>query len=409
MNIELIDFVKAKERIENVLHPTELDYSRTFSNMTGGNIYIKKENDQKTGSFKVRGATNKIASMIENGNKSNVVAASAGNHAQGVALAASKFGIKATIVMPKTAPIAKIDATKGYGANVVLAGSCYDDSYKKAIEICNEENAIFLHPYDDLEVITGQGTLALEILDQLPNTDIIIVPAGGGGLLAGVSTAAKHINPKVKVYGVQASGANAIVQSFKKKSKIVTETSKTIADGIAVKNPGDKTLQLIYQNVDGMLEVSDSEIADAVLMLIERCKTIVEPSGAAPIAAVLSNKIDVKGKNVVCVASGGNIDATSISSIIEKGLYARNRKFEATILINDGDHSLINALQIIQNTGSKVLAVEGARNSLLIDNETERIYLVLEASGDDHKNQILQALNDEGFNAKEIVEKQYLV
>lgn len=409
MNIELIDFVKAKERIENVLHPTELDYSRTFSNMTGGNIYIKKENDQKTGSFKVRGATNKIASMIENGNKSNVVAASAGNHAQGVALAASKFGINATIVMPKTAPIAKIDATKGYGANVVLAGSCYDDSYKKAIEICNEENAIFLHPYDDLEVITGQGTLALEILDQLPNTDIIIVPAGGGGLLAGVSTAAKHINPKVKVYGVQASGANAIVQSFNKKSKIVTETSKTIADGIAVKNPGDKTLQLIYQNVDGMLEVSDSEIADAVLMLIERCKTIVEPSGAAPIAAVLSKKIDIKGKNVVCVASGGNIDVTSISSIIEKGLYARNRKFEATILINDGDHSLISALQIIQNTGSKVLAVEGARNSLLIDNETERIYLVLEASGDDHKNQILQALNDEGFNAKEIVEKQYLV
>ncbi len=308
MDIELKDFETAQERLRPILHHTELDLSSTFSAMTGGKIYLKCENRQKTGSFKIRGASNKIAAMIERGERCPVVASSAGNHAQGVACAAKKFGIPATIVMPKTAPIAKAQATEGYGAKVVLAGDCYDDAYARACEICREEGAAFLHPYNDLEVIAGQGTLGLEVLGDLPSVDIVIVPAGGGGLLAGVAAAIKQVNPRVKVYGVQAEGADAIARSFREGKLVTTDTASTIADGIAVKAPGDISVELIRRYADGVLTVSDTAIADAILLLLERCKQVVEPAGATPLAAVLSGALDVKGKRVVCVLSGGNIE-----------------------------------------------------------------------------------------------------
>ena len=245
MNIDLRDIERAAERLKPILHRTELDSSATFSAMTGGEVYLKCENRQKTGSFKIRGASNKIASMIARGESCPVVASSAGNHAQGVAYAAKRFGIPATIVMPKAAPIAKVQATEGYGAKVVLAGDCYDDAYACARRICEEEGAAFLHPYNDPEVIAGQGTLALEILGDLPYVDVIVVPAGGGGLLAGVAAAVKQLNPRVKVYGVQAEGADAIARSFREKQLVSTDSTATIADGIAVKSPGDIAFELI--------------------------------------------------------------------------------------------------------------------------------------------------------------------
>ena len=291
-----MDFEKARKRLEPILHHTNLDLSSTFSAMTGGEIYLKCENAQKTGSFKIRGASNKIASLVESGNGCAVVASSAGNHAQGVAYAANRFGIPATIVMPKAAPIVKVQATEGYGARVVLAGDCYDDAYAEACRICKEEGALFLHPYNDEDVMEGQGTLGLEILDDLPDVDMIIVPAGGGGLLAGVASAVKSVRPDVEVCGVQSEGADAIARSFKEKKLISTNSAATIADGIAVKQPGDKTVEIINKYADNVVTVSDTEIADAVLLLMERCKQIVEPAGATPVAAVLSGKLDVKGK-----------------------------------------------------------------------------------------------------------------
>lgn len=318
MEIPLQEFERAAQRLKGVLHHTELDLSATFSAMTGGNIYLKYENSQKTGSFKIRGASNKIAALVERGETGAVVASSAGNHAQGVAYAAHRFGIPATIVMPKTAPIAKAKATEGYGANVVLAGDCYDDAYAKACEICEQEHATFLHPYNDPEVIAGQGTLGLEILGDLPTADIVIVPAGGGGLLAGVAACIKQINPRVQVIGVQAEGADAIAQSFHSHSYVQTDSVATIADGIAVKAPGDITVPLIQKYADDVVTVSDLEISEAVLLLMERCKQIVEPSGAAPVAAVLKGKVDVKGKNVVCLLSGGNIDVSFIQCIMSR-------------------------------------------------------------------------------------------
>ena len=397
MNIELSQIELAAERLKPILHHTELDLSSTFSAMTGGRVYLKCENRQKTGSFKTRGASNKIAAMIERGEKCSVVASSAGNHAQGVAYAASRFGIPATIVMPKAAPIAKVQATAGYGARVVLDGDCYDDAYARALRICEEEGAAFLHPYNDPEVIAGQGTLGLEILADLPYVDMIVVPAGGGGLLAGVACAVKQINPRVKVYGVQAEGADAIARSFKEKKLVCTDSAATIADGIAVKAPGDITVELINRYADGVVTVSDSEIANAILLLIERCKQVVEPAGATPLAAVLSGKLDVKGRRVVCVMSGGNIDVSFIQSIIERGLVARHRriKFIATLLDRPG--SLVQLLNVLADSGANILTVEHDKlNAGLNPNETN-VHIACEVGGEEHGRAVIDALRQRGF------------
>ena len=397
MELELKDFELAQERLKPILHHTELDLSSTFSSMTGGKIYLKCENRQKTGSFKIRGASNKIAAMVERGEKCSVVASSAGNHAQGVAYAAKKFGIPATIVMPKAAPIAKVQATEGYGAKVVLAGDCYDDAYARACEICREEGATFLHPYNDLEVIAGQGTLGMEILGDLPAVDIVIVPAGGGGLLAGVAAAVKQLNPRVKVYGVQAEGADAIAQSFREGRLITTESASTIADGIAVKAPGDITVELIRRYADGVLTVSDTEIADAILLLLERCKQVVEPAGATPLAAVLSGRLDVKGKRVVCVLSGGNIDVSFIQSIIERGLVARHRRIKFVVTLVDRPGSLMQMLGVISSAGANILQLEHDKLSEGLNPNETNVHVSLEVGGEEHGDAVIGALREKGY------------
>ena len=396
VEIPLQEFERAAQRLKGVLHHTELDLSATFSAMTGGNIYLKYENSQKTGSFKIRGASNKIAALVERGETGAVVASSAGNHAQGVAYAAHRFGIPATIVMPKTAPIAKAKATEGYGANVVLAGDCYDDAYAKACEICEQEHATFLHPYNDPEVIAGQGTLGLEILGDLPTADIVIVPAGGGGLLAGVAACIKQINPRVQVIGVQAEGADAIAQSFHSHSYVQTDSVATIADGIAVKAPGDITVPLIQKYADDVVTVSDLEISEAVLLLMERCKQIVEPSGAAPVAAVLKGKVDVKGKNVVCLLSGGNIDVTSLSRVIDRGLMNSGRSASLLIELIDKPGQLKEISSIIADCGGNVTGVHYEKgNTESINGCFLRIEM--ETRDNNHVKTIKNALREAGF------------
>ncbi len=400
MDLEFNDFEKAAERLAPLIHHAELDRSTTFSKMAGGSVYLKCENRQRTGSFKIRGAGNKIASMIERGEHNPVVASSAGNHAQGVAYAASRFGIPATIVMPVSAPIAKVQATEGYGAKVVLAGSCYDDAYAEACAICEREQAKFLHPYDDEEVIAGQGTLGLEMLYDLPSVDNIVVPAGGGGLLAGVSTAVKTINPRVRVIGVQAEGADAIAQSFKAGKRIVTESAGTIADGIAVKAPGEKTVELINRYADDVVTVSDTQIADAILLLMERCKQVVEPAGASSLAAVLNGKIDTAGKRTIALLSGGNIDVSFIASLIERGLVARGRRIKLFVRLMDHPGSLMNLLSIIAESRANILTVEHDKLvSGLNPNETS-VHIACEVGGKEHARQLVRDITAGGYQVE---------
>ena len=398
MELKLQDIELAAQRLRPVLHHTELDMSSTFSEMTGGQIYLKCENRQKTGSFKIRGAGNKIAAIAERGEVKSVVASSAGNHAQGVALAAKNFGIPATIVMPASAPIAKVQATQGYGAKVVLSGDCYDDAYAKACEICREEGATFLHPYNDLEVIAGQGTLGLEILSDLPTADVVIVPAGGGGLLAGVAAFIKQINPRIRVIGVQAEGANAIARSFREKRYISTDEVSTIADGIAVKSPGDITVELINRYADDVVTVSDIEISEAILMLMERCKQIVEPSGATPVAAVLKGKVDVRGKKVVCLLSGGNIDVSFIQCIIEQGLVSRHRRLKFTVTLLDKPGSLSRLLNDVAALGANILSVEHDRLSAGLNPNETNVHIACEVGGRAHGENVVAELKNKGYS-----------
>ena len=395
--ITLGAFETAAERLRPILHHTELDLSATFSDMTGGRVYLKCENRQKTGSFKIRGASNKLAAMIERGERRPVVASSAGNHAQGVACAARKFGVPATIVMPRTASIAKVQATEGYGAKVVLVGSCYDEAYAEACRICEEEGAAFLHPYNDLEVIAGQGTLGLEILSDLPYADMLVVPAGGGGLLAGVACAVKQVNPRIKVIGVQAEGADAIAQSFKARQRVCTASTATIADGIAVGAPGDLTVPIINRYADDVVTVSDNEIANAILLLMERCKQIVEPSGAASAAAVLSGRIDVKDKRAVCLLSGGNIDVSFIQTIIERGLVARHRRLKFTARLLDRPGSLVQLLNVIAEAGANVLTVQHDKLRAGLDPNETTVRVACEVGGEEHGERVVAALREHGY------------
>ena len=397
MSIPLIEFEQAAERLRPILHHTELDLSSTFSEMTGGRIWLKCENRQKTGSFKIRGASNKLAIMAAAGEKRPVVASSAGNHAQGVACAARKFGVPATIVMPRAATIAKVQATEGYGAKVVLAGSCYDEAYAEACRICEEEGAVFLHPYDDRDVIAGQGTLGLEILSDLPTADILLVPAGGGGLLAGVACAVKQVNPRVKVYGVQAAGADAIARSYREGKRVCTAGATTIADGIAVGSPGERTVPLIREYADGVLTVTDTEIANAILLLMERCKQIVEPAGAASVAAALSGQLDLKDKRVVCLLSGGNIDMGFIQSIIERGLVARHRRMKFTVRLLDRPGSLVQLLNVIAEAGANILTVQHDKLREGLEANETTVRIACEVGGEEHGKSLLSAIRGRGF------------
>ncbi len=397
MNLEQIE--KAAKRLEPTIHRTHIEKSKTFSKLAGAEVYLKYENQQKTGSFKIRGASNKIAALAERGEVKSVVASSAGNHAQGVAYAAHVHNIPATIVMPKAAPIAKVQATEGYGAKVVLCGDCYDDAYNKALEICESEGATFLHPFDDPEVIAGQGTIGFEILQDLPTVDIIIVPVGGGGLLAGVAACVKQVNPRVKVIGVQAEGADAISRSFHEKKTVSLESVSTIADGIAVKTPGNLTLDLIQKYADDVVTVSDAEISAAILLLMERTKQIVEPAGATPLAAVLNGKIDADGKRVVCVMSGGNIDVSFVHKIIEIGLAARQRKLKFKTTLSDKPGSLVQLSQVLSKANANIVMVQYDRFDASLNPNEVIIHIACDVGGKEHGEKVLRALEKNGYNA----------
>lgn len=400
MDLPLEEIEKAKARLSGTIHKTKLEKSTTFSNMTGAEIYLKYENQQKTGSFKIRGASNKIAALYERGEIKAAVAASAGNHAQGTAYASSARGIPATIVMPKSTPIAKVNATRGYGAKVVLHGDCYDDAYAKAVEIVEKEGATFIHPYDDLEVMAGQGTIGIEILKDLPTVDMIITPVGGGGLLAGVAACIKQINPRIEVVGVQAEGAPAAVMSFDKKEYTTTDTVNTIADGIAVKCPGKNTVELINRYADKMVTVSDAEISSAILMLIERTKQVVEPAGATPLAAVLSGKLDIAGKKVVCVMSGGNIDVAFIQRIIELGLVSRNRKIKLKAVLQDIPGSLEHFSHVLSDANANVVMVQYDRMSAELDPNQVIIHVACEVGGKEHGQKVVKELEKNGYKVE---------
>ncbi len=391
------DFQAAAGRLKNVIHNIPISSSKTFSEMSGAEVYLKYENQQKTGSFKVRGAYNKIMKRYEEGGLNAVVASSAGNHAQGVAFAASQIGVPATIVMPRSTPIAKVSATEGYGAKVVLHGAIYDEAYAKACEIVEQEGAEFIHPFDDEDVMAGQGTIALEILSDLPTVDVVLVPAGGGGLISGISSCIKQINPRIQIVGVQAEGANAIVASFHQEAIHPSSSVHTIADGIAVKTPGQKTMGYINQYVDQMVTVSDAEIAGAILLLLERTKQVVEPSGAAPLAAVLNHKVDICGKKVCCVLSGGNIDVSFIHKVVEKGLVTRCRHLKFSTVMPDAPGSLERFAHLVAEQNANIIRFQHDRVQADLDIGDAIIHVVCEVGGKEHGNRLLAALRKAGY------------
>ena len=359
-------------------------------------LYLKPENLQFTGSFKVRGAAYKIAMLSEEEKAKGVIACSAGNHAQGVALAATKNGIKSLICLPDTAPISKVEATKGFGAEVCLVEGCYDDAYQKALELKDSEGYTFVHPFDDENVIAGQGTIALEVLNELDNIDAIVVPVGGGGLISGIAYTAKQIRPSVKVYGVQAAGAPSMYNSVKSGKIECIPSVSTVADGIAVKKPGENTYSLVNEYVDDIALVSDDEVASAILALIEKQKMIAEGAGAAAVAAVMFNKFDLKGKRVVAIVSGGNIDVTNLSRVIDRGLLNSGRSSSLLIELIDKPGQLSDISRIIAECGGNVTGVHYEKGN------TERINgcflrIEMETKDFDHVNLITQTLRDEGF------------
>ena len=397
MTMDLKQIEQAAERLRGVVHKTAVNSSHTFSTMSGAELYLKCENLQKTGSFKVRGAYNKIARLRESGKAPDLVASSAGNHAQGVAYAAAVLGCRATIVMPRSTPIAKVSATEGYGAEVILYGDCYDEAYQYAMELTGERAATFVHPYDDEDVIAGQGTISLEILKSLPTVNTVLVPAGGGGLLAGMAACIKQVNPSIRVIGVQAQQADAIVRSFRAGHHVSTETSSTIADGIAVRNPGVLTTELICRYVDDMVTVTDNEIAEAILLLLERTKMVVEPAGAASLAAVINRKTDLEGKRAVCLLSGGNIDVGFIHRVVEKGLVTRGRQMKFRTVMKDAPGSLQRFSTLVAGTGANIIMVEHDRLHTDLELGDAILHVACEVSSREHGQRMIKMLQDDGY------------
>lgn len=359
-------------------------------------LYLKPENLQFTGSFKVRGAAYKIAMLSQEEKEKGVIACSAGNHAQGVALAATKNGIRSLICLPDTAPISKVEATKGFGAEVCLVEGCYDDAYQKALELKESEGYTFVHPFDDENVIAGQGTVALEILNDLDDIDAIVVPIGGGGLIAGVAYTVKQIKPEVKVYGVQVSGAPSMYNSIKDGEIECLSSVSTIADGIAVKKPGENTFSLVKEYVDDIALVSDDEVSSAILALIEKQKMIAEGAGAAAVAAVMFDKFDLKGKRVVAIVSGGNIDVTSLSRVIDRGLLNSGRSSSLLIELIDKPGQLKDISRIIADCGGNVTGVHYEKGNTESVNGCF-LRIEMETRDYDHVNLITQSLRSEGF------------
>ncbi|MDD3652652.1 MAG: threonine ammonia-lyase [Desulfotomaculaceae bacterium] len=388
---------KARELLYGVARHTPLDYSTTFSEMTGHEVYLKLENMQKTGSFKIRGAYNKVMNLSDRQRSRGVIAASAGNHAQGVAYAASLAGARCTVVMPSAAPLSKFMATQSYGAEVILAGSGYDEAYQLACALQRENGATFIHSFDDLDVIAGQGTIALELLDDLPDVDAVLVPVGGGGLLAGISFVLKKIKPAVRVIGVQAEGAPAMFLSYQKGCLHEIKGTGTFADGIAVSKPGEITFTLLSNYVDDIVTVDDEETAGAILMLLERAKIVVEGAGAVGLAALIYNKISLKNSKVAVVLSGGNIDANTLSIIIERGLVKSGRYIRLRIIVIDRPGSLSKLISAVAQAGANVISVSHDRIKQSVPLKQVEVLLSLETRNKEHVEQIITNLCRTGY------------
>ena len=390
-----MNFTTAREHLKSVLLPTHLIYSPLFSEESGNKIYIKPENLQKTGAFKIRGAYNKILKLTEEEKKRGVIASSAGNHAQGVAYAARELGIKAMIVMPKTTPLIKVQSTKKYGAEVVLYGDVYDDAYQKAKELEEKEGYVFVHPFNDPDVLEGQGTIALEILEELPNTDVIVVPIGGGGLISGIACAAKQLKPDIKIVGVEPSGAASATEALKKNKLVSLPEANTIADGTAVKRIGELNFEYIKKYVDEVVTVDDYELTEVFLLLAEKHNLIAENSGVLPLAAL--KKLTDRGKNVVPVVSGGNIDVLMISSMIGKGLVSRDRIFNFSVSIPDRPGELAKITQIIAEVGANVVKLAHNQFKNLSRFRDKEVLITVETNGTDHIQQLVRAFKDKGY------------
>ena len=398
--LTLEKFEEASETVKKVTQDTKLVYSDYFSAQTGNKVYLKPENMQVTGAYKLRGAYYKISTLSEEERGKGLITASAGNHAQGVAYAAKAFGAKAVIVMPTTTPLIKVERTKSYGAEVVLYGNVYDEACEYAYKLAEEHGNTFIHPFDDPAVATGQGTIAMEIIKELPLVDYILVPIGGGGLATGVSTLVKLLNPNIKVIGVEPAGANCMQVSLKEGEVVTLDGVNTIADGTAVKRPGDHIFPYIQKNVDEIITVEDSELIVAFLDMVENHKMIVENSGLLTVAALKHLKFT--GKKVVSILSGGNMDVITMASVVQLGLIARDRIFTVSVLLPDKPGELVRVATVIAQQQGNVVKLD--HNQFISANRSAAVELkiTIEAFGTDHKNQIIKALEDEGYRPKQI-------
>lgn len=401
--LDINKIYEARERIKDVVVHTPFSFAPYLSEASGCEVYLKKENLQVTGAFKIRGAYNKIASLSEEQRQSGVVAASAGNHAQGVAFSAQKFGIKATIVMPDSTPLTKINGVKHYGATVILAGTNYDEAYAYALQYGKENSLVFVHPFEDDEVMAGQGTLALEILEEAKELDAVLIPVGGGGLISGMAKAFKALNPHIQVIGVSAKGAPALKNSYELGRPVDSVSVRTIADGIAVRDCSEVTLGYIMESVDKFITVDDEEIASAILYLLERQKLVVEGAGAVGVAALLHNELpELKDKKVAVVLSGGNMDVTLLSVIIEKGLIKSSRKMKLTVTLVDKPGSLMRLTEILKDLNANIVHISYDRTSISLDYGDANVTIHLETKGEEHQEQIINVLQKEGYLSRYI-------
>ena len=401
--LTLEKFEEASEEVKKVTQETKLVYSEYFSAATGNKVYFKPENMQYTGAYKVRGAYYKISTLTDEEKQRGLITASAGNHAQGVAYAAKLAGILATIVMPTTTPLMKVNRTRSYGAEVVLYGDVFDEACDHAYELAAEHGYTFVHPFNDLDVATGQGSIAMEIIKELPTVDYILVPIGGGGLCTGVSTLAKLLNPKIKVIGVEPAGANCMQESLKAGHVLTLPTVNTIADGTAVKRPGEKLFPYIQKNVDDIITVEDSELIVAFLDMVENHKMIVENSGLLTVAAL--KHLNVQKKKIVSILSGGNMDVITMSSVVQHGLIQRDRIFTVSVLLPDKPGELAKVSTLLADQRGNVIKLEHNQFISINRNAAVELRITLEAEGTDHKNRIVQALNDAGYRPKLVKSK----
>lgn len=388
----------ARENIKGIVTKTPLLYSNIFSKSSNNNVYMKCENLQLTGAYKIRGALNKIMSLTDEEKAKGVICSSAGNHAQGVAYASSLVGVNSSIVMPETTPYLKVESTKNYGGNIILHGKCYDDAFLKAKTIEEEQGKVFIHPFDDIDVICGQGTIALEIFEEINNLDYILVPIGGGGLISGISLAAKALNPDIKIIGVQAEGAPSMAISIKNNRICTLDNVNTIADGISVKTPGNKTFEFVKEYVDEIITVSESDIVNSFLLLVEKHKLLAEASGVVTLAAL--RKLKVKNKNVCCILSGGNIDMLTISTLINNGLVSKGRLFCFSVELKNVPGELLKISEILAKENGNVVKLE--HNQFKAINRIHNVLLevTVETNGHEHIEKIINAFERENYSIK---------